>query len=66
MRLFTRHLLTAEVYLDNTAFYRFRIKARNGEVILPSEGYTRHASALRALQVLKNHGLRFKIKDLTR
>jgi uncharacterized protein YegP (UPF0339 family) len=33
-----------EVYVDKAGEYRFRLKARNGEIIAVSEGYTAKAS----------------------
>ena len=33
-----------EMYLDKAGQYRFRLKARNGQIIATSEGYTTRAS----------------------
>ena len=45
---------TATVYLDRTARgWRYRVRAGNGEIIATSEGYTRRASAVRAVRA--NH-----------
>ena len=39
-----------EVYLDKAGEFRFRLKARNGEIIATSEGYKAKASALNGIQ----------------
>ena len=44
-----------EMYEDNAGEYRFRLKARNGEIIAVSEGYTAKASCLNGIEsVAKN------------
>ena len=44
-----------EVYTDKGGEFRFRLKARNGEVIAASEGYKAKASCLNGVEsVLKN------------
>ena len=44
-----------EMYEDNAGEFRFRLKARNGEVIAVSEGYTAKASCLNGIEsVIKN------------
>lgn len=35
-----------EVYEDKRGAFRFRLKARNGQIVAVSEGYTTHASCL--------------------
>lgn len=44
-----------EVYLDNAGEYRFRLKARNGEVIATSEGYKAKASCLGGIESVKKN-----------
>ena len=44
-----------EVYLDNAGEYRFRLKARNGEVIATSEGYKAKASCLNGIESVKKN-----------
>ena len=39
-----------ELYRDRRGEFRFRLKARNGEVILSSEGYTSHAAAMEGIE----------------
>ena len=44
-----------EVYLDKKGEFRFRLKARNGEIILASEGYSTKNSCLNGIKsVAKN------------
>ncbi len=44
-----------EIYVDNAGEFRFRLKARNGEPILASEGYKAKASCQNGIQsVIKN------------
>ena len=44
-----------EMYEDKAGEFRFRLKARNGEVIAVSEGYTAKASCLNGIEsVAKN------------
>ena len=44
-----------EMYVDKAGEFRFRLKARNGEVIAVSEGYTAKASCLNGIEsVTKN------------
>ena len=38
-----------EVYLDKAGEYRFRLKARNGEIIATGEGYKKKASCLNGI-----------------
>ena len=46
-----------EMYQDKAGEYRFRLKARNGEIIAVSEGYTAKAGCLNGIQsVQKNAG----------
>lgn len=44
-----------EVYIDKAGEYRFRLKARNGEIIAASEGYKAKKSCLNGIEsVVKN------------
>ena len=46
-----------EMYQDKAGEYRFRLKARNGEIIAVSEGYTAKAGCLNGIEsVRKNAG----------
>ena len=44
-----------EVYTDKGGEFRFRLKARNGEIILGSEGYKAKASCMNGINSVKNH-----------
>ncbi len=44
-----------EVYEDNAGEFRFRLKARNGEVIAVSEGYKTKASCLNGVESVKKN-----------
>jgi len=44
-----------EVYTDKAGEFRFRLKARNGEIIATSEGYKAKASCLNGIESVKNH-----------
>ena len=42
-----------EVYTDKAGEFRFRLKARNGEIIAVSEGYTRRSSCLNGIESVR-------------
>ncbi|MBR4727225.1 MAG: YegP family protein [Clostridia bacterium] len=44
-----------EVYLDKAGEYRFRLKARNGEIIAVSEGYKAKASCLNGIESVRKN-----------
>ena len=44
-----------EVYQDKAGEYRFRLKARNGEIILSSEGYKEKKSCLNGIESVKKN-----------
>ena len=44
-----------EVYLDKAGEFRFRLKARNGEIILASEGYKDKKSCLNGIESVKKN-----------
>lgn len=44
-----------EVYQDKAGEYRFRLKARNGEIILASEGYKDKKSCLNGIESVKKN-----------
>ena len=44
-----------EMYTDKAGEYRFRLKARNGEPILASEGYKAKASCLNGIESVKKN-----------
>lgn len=44
-----------EVYKDKAGEFRFRLKARNGEIILASEGYVSKAGCLNGIDSVKRN-----------
>ena len=44
-----------EVYVDKAGEYRFRVKARNGEIIAVGEGYKAKASCLNGIESIKKN-----------
>ena len=44
-----------EVYVDKAGEYRFRLKARNGQIIAVSEGYKAKASCMNGIESVKNN-----------
>ena len=44
-----------EVYTDKQGEFRFRLKARNGEIIAVSEGYTGKAGCLNGIESVKKN-----------
>ena len=44
-----------EVYKDKAGEFRFRLKAKNGEVIVVSEGYKAKASCLKGIESVKKN-----------
>ena len=44
-----------EVYVDKACEYRFRLKARNGEIIAVGEGYKAKSSCLNGIESIKKN-----------
>lgn len=44
-----------EMYKDNAGEFRFRLKARNGEIVVFSEGYTTKASCLNGIESVRKN-----------
>ena len=44
-----------EVYLDKAGEFRFRLKARNGEIIATSEGYKAKASCFNGIESVRKN-----------
>jgi uncharacterized protein YegP (UPF0339 family) len=44
-----------EMYLDKAGEYRFRLKARNGQIIAVSEGYTAKAGCLNGIESVQKN-----------
>lgn len=51
-----------EVYRDKSGEYRFRLKAKNGEVIAVSEGYKRKESCLNGIASVQHYAKLAKIE----
>ncbi len=54
-----------EVYLDKAGEYRFRLKARNGEIIAASEGYKEKRSCLNGIESVRKNSATSEIEDQT-
>ena len=44
-----------EIYTDKKGEFRFRLKARNGEIIATSEGYVAKAGCLNGIESVRNN-----------
>ena len=53
-----------EVYTDKAGELRFRLKARNGEVIAVSEGYKAMASCLNGIESVRKNAVDAKIIEV--
>jgi len=53
-----------ELYQDKAGEYRFRLKARNGEVIATSEGYTAKAGCLNGIESVKKNAPEAEVVEL--
>lgn len=52
-----------EMYQDKAGQYRFRLKARNGEIIAVSEGYTARAGCLNGIESVKKNAFGAEITE---
>lgn len=55
-----------ELYKDKAGEFRFRLKAKNGQIILSSEGYTQKANCINGIESVQKNALietRFDIKN---
>ena len=52
-----------QVYQDKAGEFRFRLKARNGEIIATSEGYTKKDSCLNGIESVKKNSADSKVVD---
>lgn len=52
-----------EVYTDKAGEFRFRLKARNGEIIAVSEGYKAKASCLNGIESVRKNAPDAEIKE---
>ena len=53
-----------EIYLDKKGEFRFRLKARNGEFILASEGYTTKANCKNGIESVRKNVVDATIEEL--
>lgn len=54
-----------ELYQDKAGEYRFRLKARNGEIIATSEGYAAKASCLNGIESVRKNAPEAAVEDCT-
>ncbi len=55
-----------EVYTDKAGEYRFRLKARNGEIIAVSEGYKKKDSCMNGIESVRKNAPEAEIVDETK
>ncbi len=53
-----------EIFKDETGLFRFRLKARNGEVILVSDSYKAKASCMNGINSVKKNVVDAKIEKM--
>lgn len=53
-----------EVYTDKAGEFRFRLKARNGEIIAASGGYTAKASCLNGVESVRKNAADAQVEKL--
>lgn len=53
-----------EVYTDKAGEFRFRLKARNGEIIAVSEGYKAKASCLNGIESVRKNAPEAEVVDV--
>lgn len=53
-----------EVYTDKAGEFRFRLKARNGEIIATSEGYKAMAGCLNGIESVRKNAVDAKIVEV--
>lgn len=52
-----------ELYTDKSEKFRFRLKARNGEIIAVSQAYTTHDSASHGIESVRNNVVNAEIRE---
>ena len=52
-----------EVYTDKAGEFRFRLKARNGEIIGVGEGYKKKASCLNGIESIRKNAAEGNVED---
>ena len=53
-----------EVYVDKAGEFRFRLKARNGEIIAVSEGYTTKASCTGGIESVQKNAPDAEVEEI--
>ncbi|WP_091688150.1 MULTISPECIES: YegP family protein [Methanococcoides] len=53
-----------EIYTDKSGKYRFRLKARNGEIIATGQGYSTKAGCLNGIESVKNNAMDAEIVEI--
>lgn len=53
-----------EIFVDKAGAYRFRLKARNGQVVAVSENYTTKAACLHGVQSVKENAPTGEIEQI--
>ncbi len=54
-----------ELYQDKAGEFRFRLKARNGEIIATSEGYAAKTSCLNGIESVRKNAPEAPIEDIS-
>ncbi|MCR4622283.1 MAG: YegP family protein [Clostridiales bacterium] len=54
-----------QIYTDKAGEFRFRLRARNGEIIAASEGYKAMAGCVNGIESVKKNAAEGKIEDIT-
>ena len=52
-----------EMYVDKAGEYRFRLKAKNGQIIATSEGYKAKASCINGIESVRKNAANSKIVE---
>ncbi len=53
-----------EIYLDKKGEYRFRLKAKNGQIIATGEGYKAKASCKNGIESIKKNAVDSKVVEV--
>ncbi len=53
-----------EIFKDNTGLFRFNLKAKNGQVIVSSEGYKAKASCKNGIESVKKNAVNAEIVEI--
>ncbi|MGM0771642.1 MAG: YegP family protein [Halobacteriota archaeon] len=53
-----------EIYTDNSGKYRFRLKARNGEIIATGQGYSTKAACIKGIESIKKNAVDAEIVEI--